>query len=101
MATNTNLQKAAESLQSGDASPFESLLTKTVKPRGDAQLQAVKQAVATLAEQALAGVPLVSGDAIKSIKSIIAEIDRKLSEQINQVIHHADFQAVESTWRGL
>jgi type VI secretion system protein ImpC len=34
-------------------------------------------------------------------EAIIGEIDRKLAEQINLVLHHADFQQVEATWRGL
>ena len=32
---------------------------------------------------------------------MIAEIDRKLSEQINAIIHHEDFQQLEGAWRGL
>ena len=32
---------------------------------------------------------------------MIAEIDRKLSEQINLIMHHEDFKALEGTWRGL
>src|SRR5271170_874427 len=100
MATNAKFQKAAEALQAGDSNPFDVLVKGTVKPRGEAELTAVKQAVQTLAEKALEGVSLIPGDAIKSIKSIIAEIDAKLSEQINQIIHHPDFQALEGTWRG-
>ncbi|MFE3952533.1 type VI secretion system contractile sheath domain-containing protein, partial [Escherichia coli] len=30
-----------------------------------------------------------------------AALDRKLTEQVNQIIHHADFQGLESAWRGL
>jgi type VI secretion system protein ImpC len=54
-----------------------------------------------LAAQALQSTTLISDDAIKTIESIIAEIDRKLTEQINQVIHHQDFQKLEGAWRGL
>ena len=32
---------------------------------------------------------------------MIAAIDRKLSEQVNAILHHADFQKLESAWRGL
>ena len=32
---------------------------------------------------------------------MIAEIDKKLTEQVNAIIHHADFQKLESAWRGL
>ena len=35
------------------------------------------------------------------MKQIIAEIDRKLSEQINQILHHNEFQTLEGAWRGL
>jgi type VI secretion system protein ImpC len=32
---------------------------------------------------------------------MMAAIDRKLSEQTNLIIHHPDFQQLESAWRGL
>ena len=55
----------------------------------------------TLAAQALEGTALISDDAIKTIEAIIAAIDRKLTEQINLIIHHEDFQQLEGAWRGL
>ncbi len=55
----------------------------------------------TLAEQALTQSITISDDAYKSIAAIIAQIDRKLSEQINLILHHDDYQALESAWRGL
>ena len=44
---------------------------------------------------------MVSDDAIKSITSIIAQIDKKLTEQVNLILHHEDFQNLEGSWRGL
>jgi type VI secretion system protein ImpC len=35
------------------------------------------------------------------IDSYIAEIDKALSTQMDEILHHDDFQALESTWRGL
>jgi len=35
------------------------------------------------------------------VDEMIAEIDRKLSKQLDEILHHADFQKMESTWRGL
>ena len=32
---------------------------------------------------------------------MIAELDRKLTEQINLILHHDDFQKLEGAWRGL
>jgi len=49
----------------------------------------------------LASTSLISDNAIRTIEAIIAEIDRKLSEQINLILHHEDFKALEGSWRGL
>jgi len=35
------------------------------------------------------------------VDRMIAELDRKLSEQIDEILHHAEFQKLESAWRGL
>src|SRR6185436_4685502 len=59
------------------------------------------QAVQTLAEQALAGTVTVSDDAIKTIQAIIAALDKKLTEQVNLILHSEDFQKLEGSWRGL
>lgn len=32
---------------------------------------------------------------------VIDEIDQTLSDQINDILHHSEFQQLESTWRGL
>ncbi len=80
---------------------FELLLNKEFKARDVQKQSAVQTAVRTLAQQALASTNLISSDAIKTISGIIAEIDRKMSEQINLIIHHEDYKALEGTWRGL
>src|SRR5580692_4628938 len=86
---------------SAEVSEFESLLNKEFKPKTGERKSAVQTAVRTLAEQALGATKLVSGDAIKSIEAMIAEIDKKLSEQVNKILHHADFRTLEGSWRGL
>ncbi len=40
-------------------------------------------------------------DVFSTIDAMIAEIDRKLSDQMNAILHHPEFQALESAWRGL
>lgn len=84
-----------------EGSPFADLLQKEFKPKTEEAKSAVEQAVHTLAEQALAQTSLISSDVVKSIESMIAEIDRKLTEQVNLILHHQDFQKLESAWRGL
>ncbi len=84
-----------------EANEFANLLNKEFKPKTDQARDAVVSAVRTLAEQALSSAVTMSGDAYKTIESIIAEIDRKLTEQINLIIHHEEYQQLESAWRGL
>lgn len=95
---NPEAQGASETLEAGE---FASLLEKNFKPKSDRQKEAIEEGVKTLAEQALADTGIISDDAVKSIEAIIAELDRKLTEQINQIIHHDDFQSLEGSWRGL
>src|SRR6186713_2148598 len=80
---------------------FASLLKKEFKPKSDDAKSAVEQAVLTLAQQALAQTNLIGSDVIMSIEAMIAELDKRMSKQVNAIIHHEDFQKLESAWRGL
>ena len=80
---------------------FAALLNKEFRPKSEGAKSAVEEAVKTLAAQALANTALISDDALRSIQSIIAAIDQKLTEQVNQILHHPDLQQLESAWRGL
>jgi type VI secretion system protein ImpC len=93
----TEAQPAAAPL----ADDFATLLQREFKPKTDEAREAVVNAVQTLAQQALGQTQLIAADAVRTIEAIIAELDRKLSEQVNQIIHHPDFQQLEGSWRGL
>ncbi len=80
---------------------FASLLHKEFRPKSDTAKSAVEEAVKTLAAQALSNTNLVSDDAIRSIEAIIAEIDKTLTAQVNEILHNDEFQKLEAAWRGL
>ena len=84
-----------------EGNDLASLLQKEFKPKSDEAKSAVEAAVHTLAQQALSQTQLIGKDVVKSITDMIAAIDKKLSDQVNQIIHHADFQKLEGAWRGL
>ncbi|MDH5857384.1 type VI secretion system contractile sheath large subunit [Lampropedia aestuarii] len=88
-------------LETASGSDFSALLEKEFKPKTDEQKSAVETAVRTLAQQAIGSAVSLSGDAYRAIEAMIAEIDRKMSEQIDLIIHHKEFQQLESAWRGL
>lgn len=93
--------EAGPGLGLAEVSDFTALLEKDFRPKSDTARAAVESAVKTLAEQALVHASLLSGEVLDSIERIIAELDRKLTEQVNLILHHPDFQQLESAWRGL
>lgn len=101
MAETEHAQSGGEAQTVFGSSDFANLLQKEFRPKSDQAKSAVEQAVKTLAQQALENTALVSDDALRSIEGIIAAIDKKLTEQVNLIMHHADFQQLESAWRGL
>jgi type VI secretion system protein ImpC len=84
-----------------EGAEFADLLNRQFKPKSEEAKSAVEAAVQTLAQQALADTKLISGDVVQTIESMIAEIDLRLSEQVNEILHQAEFQQLEGAWRGL
>ncbi|MDR0702299.1 MAG: type VI secretion system contractile sheath large subunit [Azoarcus sp.] len=101
MSQSNALTSVAANPAFADQTDFAALLEKEFKPKTTEQRSAVETAVRTLAQQAIGTAITLSGDAYRTIEAIIAEIDRKMSEQIDLIIHHEDFQKLESAWRGL
>jgi type VI secretion system protein ImpC len=87
---SAQVQPEVETLEVSD---FSALLQREFKPKTDQAKEAVESAVKTLAEQALQYTSLVSNDVVKSIESMVAALDQKITEQLNAILHHPDFQA--------
>ncbi len=94
-------QTQAAATEVVELNDFEALLDREFRPKSEKAKSAVQQAVGTLATQALGKANVISDDVISTVEGMIAELDKKLSAQINAVIHHPDFQKLESAWRGL
>ena len=99
MATEQEKQGAQGAL--AEADDFSSLLKQSFKPRSERAASEVESAVQTLVTQALANQSLVKGDVLDTIEEMIAQLDRKLSDQMNEILHAPEFQQLESAWRGL
>jgi type VI secretion system protein ImpC len=94
------LEQAGEAA-AGESDQFAVLLNKEFRPKTDRARAEVENAVQTLAQQALSESAVISDDVVGTIKAIIAEIDRKLTDQVNLILHNERFQQVEGAWRGL
>ena len=69
--------------------------------RETAAVERGKDLVKEFVVQVLQGEMAVSRDAEAMINARIAQIDHLLSIQLNEVLHHPQFQKLEGTWRGL
>jgi len=95
----TGTQQASEQVQ--ETSLLDQIVSEGRLARGAENLDKGKNLVKDFVEQVLKGSMVVSKDAEAMITARIAEIDRMVSIQLNEVLHHAAFQKLEGTWRGL
>lgn len=105
MAKVTNASVSpAMAAQPASASPLEGLLAENlgaVISREPAKQAEVQGMVATLVRAALENTAVVTDEWSDTVRGLIAVIDKKLSDQINAIMHHEEFQALEASWRGL
>lgn len=60
-----------------------------------------EELIRALTEEALKGTVTFNRNLVVTFDRAIAEIDRKVSEQLNQILHHERFLKLEGSWRGL
>ncbi len=58
----------------------------------ESEQSSAKAQIAELVDEVLAGSVTVSNDLVTSLDVRIAELDQLLSEQLNAIMHHPDFQ---------
>ena len=95
-------QATAAEAQAIDLGEFSDLLEKDFRVKEDesAKLQKLVQNLA-LAATDRSGTATISGNAVKSIKNLIAGIDSLLTTQMNEIMHAPEVREIEGTWRGL
>ncbi len=98
----TELQRAeGTAVETRQPDEFAALLKQTFRPRNPQAQSEVENAVTTLVNQALADRTLLKDDVIDTLDAMIAALDRRLTDQVNEIIHAPQFQQIESAWRGL
>jgi type VI secretion system protein ImpC len=86
-----------------DAAPV-SLLDQIVDDsnfREPAAKERGKDLIKEFLSQVLQGQVTVSEDTEAMINARIAQIDKLISQQVGEIIHQAEFQKLEASWRGL
>jgi type VI secretion system protein ImpC len=80
---------------------LDQLIEKEFRPSTQLARHTVTDAVRVLAEQVLKTDQVIDQDSVHTIQALIAELDRMLSDQLNEIIHQPAFQKLEGSWRGL
>ena len=98
-------QKVAVGAPAVEQTTEVSLLDRIVEEgrmaRDPAARERGKNLVKEFVAQVLEGSMTVSKDAEAMINARIAQIDHLISIQLNEVLHHPQFQKLEASWRGL
>ena len=69
--------------------------------RDESQRGWAKDVLGEFVKQIMEGSVTVSNDTELMINARIAQIDRLISNQLNEIMHHPDLQKLEGSWRGL
>src|SRR3954470_13920962 len=102
MATKKEAGAAAKTVEvQQEGSLLDKILTEGKMARDDFQKERAKDMIAEFVNQVMSGELTMSKNMDLAINSRIAEIDRLLSSQVNEIMHHEDFQKLEGSWRGL
>lgn len=80
---------------------LDQIISETKLTPDDDAYQIARRGVAAFIEELLK--PQNNQEPVKKamVDRMIAEIDEKLSRQMDEILHHAEFQSLEASWRGL
>ncbi|HQR05711.1 MAG TPA: type VI secretion system contractile sheath large subunit [Gemmatales bacterium] len=103
MAKSQSTNVGGASVLELDAKGLLDTILDNTKPANQTERDRNQEFIKELVKQALEAKPgtVFSSDLEKTIKKWQSDIDRKLSAQVNEIMHHPDFQQIEGTWRGL
>lgn len=87
--------------QQPNVSILDGIIAQTRLTPQDDGYSVARRGVAAFIEELLK--PQNQGEPVKKalVDRMIAEIDARLSQQMDEIVHHPDFQSLESAWRGL
>ncbi|MGK7867398.1 type VI secretion system contractile sheath large subunit [Falsiroseomonas sp. E2-1-a20] len=77
------------------------LLDQVIGATKQTERDRAQDLIKALTEEALKGTVTFSRNLSQTFDRAIAAIDAKVSEQLNQVMHHPRFTKLEGSWRGL
>src|SRR3954452_14235837 len=101
MSTAEQVQAAAPAEATTESTDLLAQVLKATRPQSDGEQERAKDYFRQFLGQVVKPGQVVSKDTETNIKAWIGEIDKKLTAQLNEIMHDPAVQQLESTWRGL
>lgn len=93
-------QASAASAEAAESSLLDQIVAETKLKPADEGYDKTRQGVSALIAELAKSSKVEKLDG-KVVDTMISELDRKLSLQLDEILHHAEVQKLESAWRGL
>ena len=84
-----------------DSGLLDQIVEQSRVAKSTAEHDRAKDLIGELAREVMKGTVVVSDNLSAMLDARVAELDRLISAQLSEVMHGAEFQKLESTWRGL
>ena len=101
MAEKAKQEEAQVEEQVQELNLLDQILTEGRLARDEFQRESAKDMIAEFVGQVMSGQLTMSKNMDVAINARIAEIDRLVTAQMNEIMHHEDFQKLEGSWRGI
>jgi type VI secretion system protein ImpC len=80
---------------------LDQIIAESRVAQSDHEKNRARDIIGELVNQVLEGEVVVSENLAASLDARVAELDRLISEQLSEVMHAPEFQALEGAWTGL
>jgi type VI secretion system protein ImpC len=102
MSSDPSKEKSVVTVeQQGEGDLLTRILDQGRLARTEIQAQQAKDMIGEFVQELMQGQLVITKDMESGINARIAEIDRLVSAQLNEVMHAEPFQKMEGSWRGL
>jgi type VI secretion system protein ImpC len=91
----------AAAAAAAETSLLDQIVTQSKVARSDNERARAKDIIGELVREVMQGTVVLSHNLSVTLDARIAEIDQLLSAQLSEVMHHPEFQKLESSWTGL
>lgn len=94
-------KQAAVVAEVSENSLLDSIVAQSRVARSETEHARAKDIISELVREVMDGTVVMSANLGATLDARVAELDRLISMQLSEVMHHPEFQKLESTWTGL